>query len=73
MLNKVHRTTKAQLSKITSYNSSPPTNTGHFHSYNIQKWLPYQILGGKIIKNVKNRSRNNGDMDEKAKRDVMSE
>ena len=27
-------------------------DTGHFHFCNHQKWLPYQILGGKTVKNV---------------------
>ncbi len=26
--------------------------TGHFHSCNHQKWLPYPILGGKTLNNV---------------------
>ncbi len=48
--NKVHRTTEDQLtfSQITK----PFTDTGHFHSCNHQKWLPYQILGGKTVKSV---------------------
>ena len=28
------------------------TETQHFHSSNHHKWLPYQILGGKTVKNV---------------------
>ena len=28
-----------------------PTNAGLFHSSNHQKWLPYQILGRKKVKN----------------------
>ncbi len=34
--NKVNRTTKANI----------------FHSSSYHKWLPYQILGGKTVKNV---------------------
>ncbi len=30
----------------------PPTDTEHFHSFNHQKWLTFQILGGKPVKNV---------------------
>ncbi len=29
-----------------------PTDTGHFHSSNHQKRLPYQILGGKTVGDV---------------------
>ena len=36
-IDKLNRTTKAQ----------------HFHSSNHHKWLPYQILSGKTVKNVK--------------------
>ena len=35
---------------------------------NHQKWLPYQILGDKNCKEHTNRSTNNGDVDERAKR-----
>ena len=55
------RTKVAQLSKITK-NAQPSTDTGHFHSCNHKKWLPYQILGGKIVKNVQIDPLNNGDM-----------
>ena len=33
-------------------NSEAHTDTGHFHSYNYQKWIPYKFLGGKTVKNV---------------------
>ena len=40
------RTTEAQLSKIK--NKIPPsTDNGHFPSWNLQKWISYQIRGGK--------------------------
>ena len=39
------RTTEAQLSKFTQRYRA-------FHSCNNRKWLPYQILGGKTVKNV---------------------
>ena len=45
------RTTEAQLSKIIS-NLKHLIDTGHFHPCNHQKWLPYQILSSKTIKNV---------------------
>ena len=32
-----------------------------------EKWLSYEIIGGKTIKKIPNRSTNNGDMDKKAK------
>ena len=44
-------TTEAQLSEIT-YNSITPIDTGHFHSCNQQKGLPYQILGVETVKSV---------------------
>ena len=44
------RTTEAKLSKIT--NSKPSTDTGWFYFGNHQKWLSYQILGGKTVKNI---------------------
>ncbi len=31
---------------------NPFLENGHFHSSNPQKWLPYQILGGKTVNNV---------------------
>ncbi len=46
------RTAIAQLSKITYNSKAPGTDTGHFHSCNHQKWLPYQIIGDKTVKNV---------------------
>ncbi len=53
-ITKSTRTTQAQLSKIIlNYPSPPlPTDTRHFRSYNYQKWLPYQILGGKTVKTL---------------------
>ena len=53
--NKVNRTTDAQLC----------------HSSNHLTWFPYQILGGKIVKNVQIDPQNNGDMAETAKRHVV--
>ena len=46
---------EAQL-KSPKITFPPPHNIGHFHfsvaSKNLQKWLPYQILGGKAEKKV---------------------
>ena len=33
------------------------SDTGHFHSSNHQKWVPYQILGGKTVNNVPGQNR----------------
>ena len=43
------RTTETQHSKIPC-NSKPPTDIEHFYSFNHQKFIPYQILGGKTVK-----------------------
>ncbi len=42
-----------------------------FHSSNHHKWLPYQIPCSKTVKNCPNRSTNNRDMTEIAKRSVI--
>ncbi len=63
------RSIEAQLKTLC--NSKLPTDTGQFHSSNHQKWLPYEIVGGKAVKNV-TRSTNNGYMVDKAKCDVVS-
>ncbi len=48
-------------------NTNTPTETGHFYySSNNQKWIIYPFIG-------RNRPTNNGDMVEKAKRDVVGE
>ena len=42
-----------KLSSLKSLNSQNKKNeTGNFHSYDDQTWLPYQILGGKAVKYV---------------------
>ncbi len=46
-----------------------PTDTSRFNSFNPQKWLPYQILGGKTVENVQIDPQHGG-MAEKAKRPV---
>ena len=38
--------------KNSQLNSKTPTVTGHFNSYNHQKWLLYKMLSSKTIKNV---------------------
>ncbi len=45
---------KDQRSSALSYylNSKPHTDTRHLLSCNHQKWLPYQIIGVKTVKNV---------------------
>ncbi len=42
---------KSSAKKITQ-NSKSTTDTGLFYSCNHQKWLHYQIVGGKILQNV---------------------
>ncbi len=63
--------TEAQLKTIFDHiKLKHPSNTGNFHSSNHQKWLPYQILGGK---SVKNDPQTWSSMVDKAKSDVVSE
>ena len=52
-----------KLSALKSLKTqNPPNDTEHFHSFNHQKWLPYQILGGKTGKERQNQSTTNEDM-----------
>ncbi len=64
------RSTETQLktSKITKI-SKIPNDTGRFQSSNHQKWLPYQILGGKTVKKSIQKQRRV----DIAKRDVLNE
>ncbi len=43
-------------------------DTRHFYSRNHQKWIPYQIQGGKTRTERPNRHTNNEDIVEKAER-----
>ena len=42
-----------KLSYLKSLKYYPPPNKDMGMYYEIQKWLPYQILGDKTVKNVK--------------------
>ncbi len=46
------REDQLKLSIKSLKNSRRPIDTGHFHSSNHQKWLPFQLLGGKTLRNV---------------------
>ncbi len=41
-----HRSLTLQINLISD------TDTRHFYSCNHQKWIPYQIIGGKTVMNV---------------------
>ena len=61
-----HKLSSKNHLKLKTHN-----DTEHFHLCNHQKWLLYQNLGGKTVERP-NRSTNNGEMAEKAKRNVTS-
>ena len=72
-LNKVHKGPQKLSSQKLLKTQNPLTDTGLFHSFKHQKWIPNQILGDKNEKECPNRSTKKGDMVERAKRDVVNE
>ena len=51
--NNIHRSSAKNSLKSLKMQNSPGAHNSHFHSFNQRKWLPYKILGGKPVKNVK--------------------
>ena len=51
-INKVHKTKKAQKNLYNQLKFNTSSDTGRFHSSKHQKWLSYQIIGGKTVMNV---------------------
>ena len=62
----------SDIYKERLYITPPPPKTTEMCNKNHQKWLSYQILGGKTVKNVQidPQTTNNGYMVDKAKNDV---
>ncbi len=68
---KIHRSS-AENSPNSHKIKISPTDTDNFHSVDQQKWLPYQFPR-QNRKERPYRSKNNEDMFDKAKREVVSE
>ncbi len=70
--NKVHRISAKNYLKSIKFKTPHNTDIGRFHSFNHQKWPPYQILGGNP-KERPNRFTYNGDMVDKLSNYIEAE